>query len=343
MVTASGAVDSGTQQQALTDLGCSIGQGFLYGRPTPPGTVPVQLVQRSTPNHPAAVIEPPQADSSNLEGTSHGGRSKGLAAAVLDLSSASDTVTSTLRELLQIRSAQEAADLLQSTAMRLGADVVLADEASPDAVLIDLSLGEGPPLLPVMEPLSPGRVELERILPRLVEDAQRAVDLLRQTEHLAAETDHDILTGLATRRVLERVLARAEDGAVVLIDLDHLKRINDAGGPAAGDAVLAGFGRTLSREVRASDTTCRLGGEEFVVAAAGLDEPTALSMVDRIRAAWTTEAPYPITFSAGVAPVTASGGTAALLAADRALYRAKLRGRNRTEIASADSRFAVGR
>ena len=103
----------------------------------------------------------------------------------------------------------------------------------------------------------------------------------------------------------------------------------------------AWFGRTLSAEVRANDTTCRLGGEEFVVVAAGLGAPAASELVDRIRAAWVDDAPYPVTFSAGVAPVTGSGGTPALLAADRALYRAKRRGRNRTEIEAAECRRDV--
>jgi len=128
-----------------------------------------------------------------------------------------------------------------------------------------------------------------------------------------------------------------------MIDLDHFKRINDTLGHAAGDAVLARFGRTLSAEVRVGDTSCRLGGEEFVVVAAGMDEGGARELVDRIRAAWVEAAPHPVTFSAGLAPITASGGTPALLAADRALYRAKRCGRDRTEVEASASRFEAQR
>lgn len=93
-----------------------------------------------------------------------------------------DIEATALRGPLRIRSAEGAADLLQLTAQQLGAVLVLADEAGPDALPIDLSLGEGPPLLAVVDPLSPTRMELEHILRRLVDDARQAVDLLHQTD-----------------------------------------------------------------------------------------------------------------------------------------------------------------
>jgi len=78
-----------------------------------------------------------------------------MASAGTGPSVASDTVASALRVLLRIRSAQAAADLLQLTAQKLGATVVPAVDAGPGALPIDLSLGEGPPLLAFVEPFSP--------------------------------------------------------------------------------------------------------------------------------------------------------------------------------------------
>ncbi len=140
-------------------------------------------------------------------------------------------------------------------------------------------------------------------------------------------------TGLANRRVLDRVLPRAEDAAVIMVDLDHFKRLNDTYGHAAGDAVLVAFGRLLVREVRAGDISCRIGGEEFVIVAARTTVPDALALIGRLRAAWSAAAPQPVTFSAGVAAAGTLGGARALLAADAALYRAKALGRDRTEVA----------
>ncbi|MGK2928061.1 MAG: EAL domain-containing protein [Acidimicrobiales bacterium] len=171
------------------------------------------------------------------------------------------------------------------------------------------------------------------LAPRL-ETVDAAVDLLRQAERLTEETNHDLLTGLANRRVLDRVLPRIDDGVIVMIDLDHFKAVNDGSGHAAGDAVLARFGRMLADEVRTSDTTCRVGGEEFVMVLPGVDVATAVELVDRIRGTWVLAAPQPITFSAGMAAVSDTGGTAAFLAADQAMYLAKSNGRNRTELAA---------
>lgn len=184
------------------------------------------------------------------------------------------------------------------------------------------------------DPFSIARMQLERLLPQLVEDARRAVDLLRQTERLEAQSTRDVLTGLSNRRVLVRVLPRTEAGSVVMMDLDHFKRVNDQHGHAMGDAVLVAFGAVLRQQVRAHDTICRIGGEEFALVLADEDARGVAEMVERVREAWSMAGPLPVTFSAGLARVSAEGGTAALLAADRALYRAKELGRNRTEVAA---------
>jgi diguanylate cyclase (GGDEF)-like protein len=120
---------------------------------------------------------------------------------------------------------------------------------------------------------------------------------------------------------------------VVFIDLDFFKVVNDRDGHAAGDKVLTDLGAVLRAGIRGNDLAARFGGEEFllVLGNAGIDG--ALSTLQRIKTRWSAVRPE-VTFSAGIAEV--EGGldaTAAISAADSALYRAKQAGRDRWEIA----------
>ena len=157
----------------------------------------------------------------------------------------------------------------------------------------------------------------------------------------------DQLTGLANRRRLmdegARVLAVSSRGrrpcSALMLDLDHFKAVNDTHGHAAGDAVLAGVAATLRANVRESDILARYGGEEFAVLApdTGLEDVRLLA--ERLRLA-VSETPVDagtqqlrVTISIGAAatfpPVPTLDGL--LARADKALYRAKAKGRNRVE------------
>jgi two-component system cell cycle response regulator len=156
----------------------------------------------------------------------------------------------------------------------------------------------------------------------------------------------DGLTGLHNRRYLEShldgIVKRAGEGghglSLVLIDLDHFKRVNDTYGHAAGDEVLRVIAKRLLRNVRGFDTAARFGGEEFVVAMPDTPIDIAFAVADRIRAK-VAEEPIPlpdgtqlsVTMSAGVAESVEPGETAAELIerADKALYMAKHDGRDR--------------
>jgi len=213
---------------------------------------------------------------------------------------------------------------------RLGGRLVPA--GGPEARLalpIDLSFSGGPPQLAIAPPDSVALMLLERDLPAFVEDAQRSLALIGQRGRLRQDATADPLTGLANRRILNRLLARVRSGdAVVMFDLDFFKNLNDTRGHAAGDQVLAAFGRLLSGEVRAGDLAARYGGEEFVVVQRGPAD--AGTLCDRLRHQWPSVAPYPVTFSAGWARVgEGETGKAALARADRALYTAKNTGRDR--------------
>lgn len=155
----------------------------------------------------------------------------------------------------------------------------------------------------------------------------------------------DGLTGLLNRRAFmdqaERELARARrmavPYAVLMMDLDHFKRVNDAHGHQAGDRVLADFARRLEACLRAEDLLGRYGGEEFCAILPGTTPERALEIGERIRAAVLDPAlgglAKPVSVSVGVAVCQASDPSVtldhAISRADVALYDAKRHGRNR--------------
>jgi diguanylate cyclase (GGDEF)-like protein len=165
-------------------------------------------------------------------------------------------------------------------------------------------------------------------------------------EVLRRQSTVDELTGLYNRRyfdeTLRRELFRAERKraalAVVMIDLDHFKRMNDTYGHEAGDVVLRAVGACLRDSVRRSDVACRYGGEELVLVLPECDGAAAARCAESIRAAIAAltlrhddELLPQATASFGVAVWPAHGDDAPTLlaAADRALYTAKHAGRNR--------------
>ncbi len=175
---------------------------------------------------------------------------------------------------------------------------------------------------------------------------------VRLREDLRNQSIRDPLTGLFNRRymeeTLERELCRAARGkapiAVLMLDLDRFKEINDGYGHAAGDSLLHELATLLQRGSRREDIACRYGGDEFVLVLPDASLDTALQRAETIRSGVTSlrlprgdMPPWPLTVSIGVAALPGHGTTAAELlgAADTALYRAKGEGRNRIEVAPA--------
>ena len=154
----------------------------------------------------------------------------------------------------------------------------------------------------------------------------------------------DTLTGLANRRQFDERMAQAmgrarrtlQPMAVMYLDIDHFKSINDSLGHAVGDAVLCEFARRLEACVRTTDTVARLAGDEFVILLEGIEGSAeagqiAAKVVACIRPPFDMAAvPLAVTASVGVATYEGAVQTAAemLALADRALYRAKKRGRD---------------
>ena len=229
------------------------------------------------------------------------------------------------RALLWIGTPAEAAEIAGRLVVGLGGAIVRAGESGDEALPVDVSFGQGHPVLPAAPPASVARMLLERHLPVFIRDAHRALELVEQTFRLAEDASADPLTHLANRRMLGRALGRlGPQNTVIMIDLDHFKAVNDTLGHPQGDLVLQVLGRTLAACLRATDRAGRYGGEEFVVIlASGDPEP----FLQRLRSSWTDSRPHPVTFSAGIAPARPNPATA-LRAADLAMYRAKLAGRD---------------
>jgi diguanylate cyclase (GGDEF)-like protein len=206
-----------------------------------------------------------------------------------------------------------------------------------------------------------GALILSRRQPRAWNAADRALLDWTTTELSAAlarafafeevenRANVDALTGLPNRRYLEELLAtvgprrRSVDRlGVLMIDLDHFKRLNDRYGHATGDAVLRAVAERISSAVRADDTPARYGGEEFVVLLRRATNDQAVDVAERIRHQ-VSAIPLdelgvrePVTVSIGVAvgDVRAADIHSLVQTADRALYQAKRAGRDRVLLAA---------
>jgi diguanylate cyclase (GGDEF)-like protein len=168
----------------------------------------------------------------------------------------------------------------------------------------------------------------------LAQEAGRMLQRLHQTAMLTHDAETDPLTQLANRRTYNRALATLQPGdAIVIVDLDHFKSVNDRFGHDEGDRTLRVLARCLRGVARQVDCVARYGGEEFALVLADAHEDGARAAMQRLRAAWQATAPV-TSFSAGIA-VHAAHTTPhqTLLRADAALYRAKADGRDRDEIA----------
>ena len=183
--------------------------------------------------------------------------------------------------------------------------------------------------------------------PRMIERSLRyALKLGETLEALRRLATRDQLTGLLNRREFDRILEEERERAIrfghklalVLIDIDHFKAVNDTHGHPVGDAVLREVARRLSTQVRTVDRVARIGGEEFGLILMQTDREGAMETARRACGAMerdpflaTESLALNVTISAGAAvlPDDADAEATLIGAADKALYAAKARGRNR--------------
>lgn len=245
------------------------------------------------------------------------------------------------RSFLRAQSRAEVALMLHAAVSSLGGVLVPAHECDSDALPLDVSLGVGEVQLVVTAAGKAAALDrLARVVPALVEDALVAAAQCDSFEQQALRASVDELTGVSSRREIRPQLCAATRGDIVcLIDLDEFKELNDTYGHSAGDEALRRFGETLRAWFRDDDFVSRYGGDEFLIVLKATRLPVAVERIRALARDWASEVGQLPTVSAGVARVDARGGAAALRAADRALYRAKRRGRNVVEAATlADAR-----
>ena len=182
----------------------------------------------------------------------------------------------------------------------------------------------------------------------------RSLQLLKSNaQRLRDVASRDALTGAFNRhfldqmsaRLVEDALGKANSLAIVLLDIDHFKKVNDTYGHDAGDTVLKTFTSLVQKQLRVSDVFFRLGGEEFIAVLPGADAAVAFAVAERLRTgveATPFELPdgreIAVTTSLGIAMLEGESDTMQQLVkrADQALYRAKREGRNQTILAAGD-------
>ena len=180
------------------------------------------------------------------------------------------------------------------------------------------------------------------VLEGIVLDISDRKQLERELEEMAIR---DSLTGLFNRRELSRALEEELERAkryerplaLLWIDFDHFKDVNDNWGHAAGDAVLCSVSRILQDSVRSVDVVGRFGGEEFVIVLPEMGQEEAIDTAERLRQKVRNKPVFldsghnvPVTISIGVAVYPVHGHTRDMLsaAADKAMYQAKMQGRD---------------
>lgn len=221
-----------------------------------------------------------------------------------------------------------------------------------EANLMQGLLGEG---IPADHPLLARHLELARRYTKAARRLEKISKISDGFQSQLKELNHalqrasltDPLTGIANRRAMrERLLSEAnrsqrggQQFSVLMLDLDHFKRINDTHGHEAGDLVIVAVAKTLESNLRNFDFCARWGGEEFLILLTGTDLETAAGVADKLRQAVSA---HEVSYLGQRLPVTFSGGLAThlpgaeiddtLRQADHALYAAKSGGRNRIEL-----------
>jgi diguanylate cyclase (GGDEF)-like protein len=189
-------------------------------------------------------------------------------------------------------------------------------------------------------------------LRRVAGEFNRMIGKIHAYEDVLSERAlKDVLTGLSNRRAFEESMERhwdrmrtsGEPFAMLQMDIDHFKRVNDTYGHTAGDEVLRRVAETITRQLRAAHPVFRTGGEEFSVLIPNAELAEAMVIAERLRAAVAVVAvpvadrEISVTISIGVADSRGLGGPDDMIrAADAALYRAKSQGRNRIAVAGGD-------
>ncbi|MDP1902315.1 MAG: GGDEF domain-containing protein [Rubrivivax sp.] len=198
-------------------------------------------------------------------------------------------------------------------------------------------------------PVNVGMMFVSMVLGVMINATLMAMVIGRMVLRLQYQSEHDSLTGLLSRRPMEKLLQAealrqrrsGQPYALLSVDIDHFKQINDRCGHAAGDAVLVCVAQALQKVAREVDSVARMGGEEFFALLPGTDlagaQQAAQRMLDAVRRLECPQAGESIVVSISIGVAVASAGSesvqAMLRRVDHALYAAKAAGRDRIEVA----------
>ena len=184
---------------------------------------------------------------------------------------------------------------------------------------------------------------------RMRESAGKIEALERNLEEAIRDASLDGLSGVANRKTFDATIRKTaaeamntgDDLSLLMIDIDHFKRVNDTWGHQTGDSVLRHLAKTVQKAVRGGDHVARYGGEEFAVILPRTNAGAALNVAQNIRQALARE-PLLLDLNPPMTPITVSIGAACyepgdpltewVGRTDAALYHAKKEGRNRVEL-----------
>ena len=190
---------------------------------------------------------------------------------------------------------------------------------------------------------------LQKMVDKKNTDATKMMDLIQQNNQNYRMALTDGLTGLYNYRAYRDKIDTIDQYVLLVIDIDHFKRLNDTYGHAIGDKVLIKLGNIIKLSVRHGDLAFRYGGEEFVIVLPGATQQLGLSIAERLRARIAQSdfifgtAKIPVTISVGLSVKTPSVTSSRVFEqADQALYKAKQQGRNNVQCCAVkleDSRY----
>jgi diguanylate cyclase (GGDEF)-like protein len=264
----------------------------------------------------------------------------GAAIEIFDVERSTVVLRDNHEQLISVTLGPSSDEVPDPETAKLVAETIGGDEprlvptrSSQSLLVLPLPAADVPAGAVVVQPIAPDDPEYSLDLARLFgTQVGIAIEHLFKISELEHATTRDELTGIGNRKHANTLLDSLEDGdAVILLDLDGFKEINDSQGHAAGDQMLQDLSGHLRKCLRDSDTSARLGGDEFlVVARKAFADP--LAVADRILIGWSRDGKG-TTISAGVAlhePNVATTDT--LERADQALYQAKAAGKNRAHM-----------